>query len=54
MDTSQHKRSLSERLGNGADKMAQRMGGQFVKNERWGNVVAASAIVQKTVNKLGS
>lgn len=43
MDTLQRTHSFSEKVSNGAEKMAQRMGGQFVPNQRWENVVTASS-----------
>ena len=42
MYTLQRAHSFSEKVSNGAEKMAQRMGGQFVRNERWGNIAAAN------------
>lgn len=41
-DTDRKPLSYAEKLSSSADRMARRMGGQFVRDSRWDNVVKAS------------
>jgi hypothetical protein len=47
MTTLQNPQSFSQKVNRGADRMAQRMGGQFVQNSRWETVVTASSVAPK-------
>jgi hypothetical protein len=43
--------SYEQKLTSGAERMARRMGGQFVRDQRWDTVVRASALSDARTGK---
>jgi hypothetical protein len=43
--------SYEQKLTSGAERMARRMGGEFVRDQRWDTVVRASSLPQGRLTK---